>query len=137
MKNHNVEIQDNSEASMDTRKMAAEYRLSHWAQVMSARVERGTSIREFCDAEGINENTYFYWQRKLREAAGRGILPAAQCNQEKAAPRGWVLCHSEQELAKDPDGFLAIEIGNCRVLADSSTDMTLLSKVCKTLAALC
>jgi hypothetical protein len=45
---------------MDTRKMAAEYRLSHWAQVMSDRVERGTSIREFCDAESINENTYFY-----------------------------------------------------------------------------
>ena len=53
---------------METRKIAAEYRLTHWAGIMSKRQESGLSIKAFCENAGIHENTYFYWQRKLREA---------------------------------------------------------------------
>jgi len=54
---------------MDTRKVAAEYRLVQWAQMLGARVESGQSIKEFCRIAGISRNTYFYWQRKLRQIA--------------------------------------------------------------------
>jgi hypothetical protein len=54
---------------VDTRKIAAEYRLAHWAGIMQERNERNTSVREFCEDKGIHENTYYYWQRRLREAA--------------------------------------------------------------------
>ena len=54
---------------MNTRDIASEYRLAHWAQVMRERTDRGLSIRAYCAETGIHENTYFYWQRKLREAA--------------------------------------------------------------------
>ncbi|MCK9478690.1 MAG: hypothetical protein M0R40_04210 [Firmicutes bacterium] len=32
---------------VDTREIAAEYRLSHWAQIMQERIESGLSIRAF------------------------------------------------------------------------------------------
>ena len=54
---------------MNTREMAAEYRLAHWSQIMKDRKERGQSIKAYCEGEGIHENVYYYWQRKLREAA--------------------------------------------------------------------
>jgi hypothetical protein len=36
---------------------------------MQERQESGLSIRAFCEKAGFHENIYFYWQRKLREAA--------------------------------------------------------------------
>jgi hypothetical protein len=53
---------------MNTRDIAAEYRLSHWAGIMQERKESGLSVRAFCKNAGFHENNYFYWQRKLREA---------------------------------------------------------------------
>jgi len=53
---------------METRKIAAEYRLTHWAGIMSERQESELSIKAFCENAGIHEDTYFYWQRKLCEA---------------------------------------------------------------------
>jgi len=54
---------------MNTRYIAEEYRLGHWAQIMQDKNESGLSIKAFCNSIGINETTYFYWQRKLRAAA--------------------------------------------------------------------
>ncbi|WP_337999084.1 IS66 family insertion sequence element accessory protein TnpA, partial [Desulforamulus hydrothermalis] len=54
---------------MNTREIAAEYRLAHWAQIVRRKNESGLSIKAFCASEGFRENTYYYWQRKLREAA--------------------------------------------------------------------
>lgn len=54
---------------MNTNLIAKEYRLSHWAGVLRDRQESGLSVRAYCEREGFHENIYFYWQRKLREAA--------------------------------------------------------------------
>ena len=64
---------------MDTRGIAAEYRLTHWAGIVKERMESGLSVKAFCEKAGIHENTYYYWQKKLREMAcgelrGRTIL---------------------------------------------------------------
>ena len=53
---------------MNTREIAVEYRLSHWAQIMQNRKDSGLNVRAFCENAGIHENSYYYWQRKLREA---------------------------------------------------------------------
>lgn len=49
--------------------MAHEYRLARWSDLAKERAELGMSIRKFCAMKGFAENTYFYWQRKLRNAA--------------------------------------------------------------------
>ena len=40
---------------------------------MRERVESGQSVRAYCENAGIHENVYYYWQRKLREAACDGL----------------------------------------------------------------
>lgn len=46
-----------------------EYRLREWAQIHRRCRESGLSNREFCRQNGISEKTFYYWLKKLREAA--------------------------------------------------------------------
>lgn len=59
---------------MNTREIAKEYRLSHWAQIVKEREESGLSIESFCKNAGIHANSYFYWQRKLRESVCEQLI---------------------------------------------------------------
>jgi len=52
---------------MNTRYIAGEHRLAHWAGIMRDRAESGLSIRAYCENAGFHENIYYYWQKKLRE----------------------------------------------------------------------
>ena len=54
---------------METKEMPREVRLKHWAGVIQERTESGQTIRQWCKERGMQEKTYFYWQRKLRESA--------------------------------------------------------------------
>ena len=59
---------------MDTREFANEYRLSHWAGIIKEQKESGLSAKAYCTNSGIRENQFYYWQKKLREAACEGLM---------------------------------------------------------------
>ena len=118
----------------NTREIAAEYRISHWAQVMQERTASGLNIKEFCKQIGICQNTYFYWQRKVRAALCEKLLPAAK-NETSLVPKGWAICEAAEP--KISERVLPIEIGGYRVLADADVDADLLAKVCRVLKSLC
>lgn len=124
---------------MDTREIAVAYRLTHWAGILRERQTSGMSIRAYCKAEGICENVYYYWQRKLREAACEELLPAIDDNPEQSlVPKGWAAVSEQKtESGEIPAGAISIEIGKCRVLATVDSDPELLSKVCRMLASIC
>jgi putative transposase len=116
---------------INTREIATEYRLEHWAGIVRERSESGLTVKAFCKSVGLHPNSYFYWQRKLREAAYSEMTAADAL----PAPNGWT--------ASVPTGFqpgvsraLPIEIGKCRVIADQYTDERLLAKVCRVLMSL-
>lgn len=120
---------------MNTNEVAAEYRLTHWAQVMHERVERGLSIRAYCEDIGIHENTYFYWQRKLREAACSGDQAGAIAPGKSLVPNGWTqLTETEPETVAA--NTVTVEVGGYRIIANAETDMELLAKVCRALKSL-
>ena len=121
---------------MNTREIAAEYRLKQWSKTMQERLASGKSIREYCKEAGMHENVYFYWQRKLREAACSGMLTSGDNEvvvKEKDAPKGWAVCKSKINISEKP---LPIEIGGCKVLASADMDDELLLKVCRLLKSL-
>lgn len=116
---------------MDTRKVTAEYRLAKWAEIIKTRQEKGQSIQEYCEAEGISRNAYFYWQRKLRETA---CTELARCKSAAGAgliPNGWTqieaLAPGHEEIT------IAIEAGGCRVNVKAGVDPNLLTTVLRAL----
>ena len=107
------------EIIVSTRDMTLQVRLEHWACVLQEQRTSGMSIKRFCKASGFSQNTYFYWQRKLREVACREILarpegineiqahpvkepasldalpPPLEPNETALVPRGWAVCEVE------------------------------------------
>jgi putative transposase len=118
---------------MDTQKITKEYRLSQWAQIIQARNESGKSVKDFCEDAGINKNSYFYWQRKLREAACNGLTGATDESKE-IVPDGWVRLSPVKPQYAD-DG-ISIEINGCHITVKGNTDLELLKSVCGVLRSL-
>jgi len=124
---------------MNTRNVSKDYRLANWAEVMNDRKESGLSIKAYCESAGLHENVYFYWQKKLREAACQQMMAQNQSNDiikgiTHSAPSGWIAC--EMHNNKPGDDALKIDIGQCRITVDARTDMDLLTKVCRTLTTI-
>ena len=127
---------------MNTREIAKEYRLSHWAGKMRERQESGLSIRSFCEQEGLHENVYYYWQRKLREAAvshmekkqvsGMGTALAVSGFTEVQV----VDINSTQSENLIPDK-LHIEIAGIKITVDSSYPTKKLAALLRELAGSC
>jgi len=119
---------------MDTRKVAREYRLAQWSQMIQGRAQSGQSIKDYCAQAGVSRNTYFYWQRKLREEACAGLAGKGLEPEKGHVPSGWARLEAAE--ASPPEAVVAIEISGCLVSATAETDPELLARVCRVLKTL-
>ncbi len=117
---------------MDTQKVATNYRLSQWAQVIKARLDSGQNVKDFCQTAGISKNAYFYWQKKLRESACTELAKTQE--PKKIVPSGWMQIEPKQ--AQHTKEALDIEINGCHITVNAQTDSELLVKVCRILRTL-
>ena len=67
---------------------------------MRERIESGLSVRAYCKSAGFHENTYYYWQKRLRETACAEL--AGRVQPSVAAHPGF----TEVQLSK-PVGYTA------------------------------
>ena len=111
---------------VNTRGIAEEYRLTHWAQIMQERIQSGLTVKAFCQQIGICGNTYFYWQRKLREATCKQmeqkvseITPAKLPEFAKIRIAEAPNCPALPEVPSSP-GQLHIELDGMRISIDST-----------------
>ncbi len=127
---------------MNTRKIAEEYRLSHWAGITRERKESGLSVRAYCRQAGFHENVYYYWQRKLREAA------CEELSNEKAplpaTPAGWALCATETKTATLTSSAqiamaeqLTVEISGMRITAGGRYPVEQMAQLLRELQKIC
>ena len=112
---------------MNTREIASEYRLAHWAKIMRERIESGASIKAFCKKIGIHENTYFYWQKKLREAACEHHVKIQADSAPTALVRtGFAEVKIRDSLPQEThtkaifQGNLSIEVSGVKIITDST-----------------
>lgn len=47
----------------------SQYRMQEWAKIIQECEASGLSNKEFCEQNGVSIKSYYYWLRKLREAA--------------------------------------------------------------------
>jgi len=107
---------------MNSKQMAQQVRLAHWTHVMRERSESGASIRQWCGEKGINEKTYYYWQRRLREAACKHLSMQRQVSEQAAQlPQSFTeLRVAECPEATEKTSTGKIEVSVIRIKADST-----------------
>ena len=126
---------------MNTREVASEYRLASWTQAVQERVGRKESIKAFCERKGVSRNTYFYWQRKLRETACKQITTIEPISkQTKLLPTP---VFAEVKIAEieapgerneiDTASQIKVEIGGVKITTDSSYPTEKLAALCREL----
>jgi hypothetical protein len=125
---------------MDTRDIAVEYRLSHWAKIVQDRSNSGLSIRAYCKDANIQESSYYYWLKRLRDAASEGISQL-QCNVTGLAPAGFAEVKLSAASGIAPaftatQSHVCIEAAGVRITADNGYPIgnlaTLLLEVART-----
>jgi hypothetical protein len=118
---------------MDTRKVAAEYRLAQWSQALRERKENDETVNAFCVRKCISKNTYFYWQKKLRKVACEELI--LKEGEHLPVPNGWAVCEAKPEN-KNIDEVI-VEVGKFKLSVNENTNPELLAKTCKVLVSLC
>ena len=106
---------------MNSREMTNKYRLAEWARIIQERSETGERINEFLTRKGITKDSYYYWLRKLRKAAGEQ-LTEQQPKQTGLEVRGFTEVRiSEPAVTRNTVGTnqICIESGHCKITADA------------------
>ena len=129
---------------MNTRQIAAEYRLQHWAQIVNEKKESGLSVKAFCEEAGFHANIYYYWQRKLRESTCEQLAEAGDRRETVClAPRHFAEVRISEPRTGLPktsattSGNLCIETGGLRIMADDSYPPAKLAELLKLVMSLC
>jgi transposase-like protein len=130
-------------SSGETREITHGYRLSRWAGIVERRNASGMSVREFCAERGIAENTYYYWQRRLRESAWvsadrqeTGTASLAGLGSGQAIPVGWAKVETTEGNRRQTDAGMAVEVGGFVVTFGAGADIGRLAEVCRALRAI-
>lgn len=58
---------------MEVQKLTHEVRLQHWSRIVSECRSSGKSIKTWCSEQHINLKTYYYWQKRICQAACREL----------------------------------------------------------------
>jgi putative transposase len=120
---------------MGAREVTHAYRLRHWVEKISQCHNSGMTVTAWCESQNINIKSYYYWQKRVRDAASTELMKAQNCGSEKGlVPNGWAQV-SEPGLSNCKSA-LTIDIGGCRITANEQTNPELLAKVCRILRSL-
>lgn len=119
---------------MDTRQLTHEMRMKHWAEVLRRRRKSGQTIRGFCRTAGICEKTYYYWQKRIREAAGSALLGQGKEQMLAAFPPMPVFAALPASKAS---GIVRVEIGGAVVEIEPGADMAVVQSVLRMLRGQC
>ena len=128
---------------MNTRGIALEYRLSHWSQVVQDRSRSGQSIKAYCAGAGIQETTYYYWLRKVREVACEG-MSAIQGNLQTKSMSSPIFAELKiparpalSQAAISDQNQICIEAGGVRLIAGSEYPVEKLAELLRMVVAPC
>ena len=53
----------------DTKLATTTLRMKYWAEIIHDRSESGLPVYKYCQEKGLSKNAYFYWLKKIKEAA--------------------------------------------------------------------
>lgn len=110
---------------MDTKLATMQIRTRQWASIIQDCRSSGLKVDDYCEQHSLSRNAYYYWQRKVKEAAlSQAGFVEIQADALKA----------ETGLPDSPPGSpffpqLVLSVGGFSVGVNQDTPMPLLSQV--------
>ena len=119
-----------------------EYRMSRWLQIMQDRDTSGMTVKAYCEVTGIKEHCYYYWQRKLRDAAFNQIMEhesvphRSEIQPSRFAEIQLVADEPSWSAAvpSEPLGEIKLTVGTVVITANKAYPVAQLAKLIKGLA---
>jgi hypothetical protein len=109
-------------APMNMRDITSAFRLKHWASVLEERKSSGLSVRAYCESAGIHENSFYYWQKKLRESVCKELSAIDDNAASLESVRFMEIPLPTQSIlpaANYPQSRVCIETSGVRITADN------------------
>jgi transposase-like protein len=117
---------------MTTREIAHQYRLSQWTEIIRECRGSGQTVKRWCKEHDVSDKSYYYWLRKVREAACN-TLPQTGGNSQIMVP-----VNTTSELAKDVQTEinnlpydLRIHFGSCTIDISNNASTGLIENTLK------
>ena len=111
--------------AMNTRMVTTGFRMAQWTQVIQDRKVSGENIKEYCQNRGLSRDAYFYWQKKIKEAAcDQFMMMETEPKQAGLITTGFAEVQVKENQGCFPKkehvscGQLSIEVTGIKITAD-------------------
>lgn len=104
------------------------YRAKQWMEIIQQCAESRMKKRVYCQAHGINEKTFYYWQRRLRDRMSGGLQkqPEEEC---LSNPFVRLPVPIDNGGPDSGESAIIVRVGSLRIEIRDSVDEALLGKV--------
>ena len=95
---------------MNTKLATSRMRIGQWADIIKDCKESGLKVDDYCAQHGLSGNAYFYWLRKVKEAAltQSGFVEVQQQVEVSSCYSSPKLTASVNEVVLGIDGLIAV-----------------------------
>lgn len=102
---------------MNTQLVAKEVKLTQWNALVQECMSSGLKVKDWCQQNNIRKDAYYYWLRKLREAACTSTNSGFIRVPDQCIPSSYPSTFSTE---------LTISIGSITININSSTPQSLI-----------
>jgi len=114
--------------------------MSHWAKIITDQKESGLTVRAYCEEAGFHENSYYYWQKKLRTAVIDELTTATDEQTQELAPvmakLNLTKSNSSELTGTGDNDCVSIEMFGIRLLASRDYPIAKLSELLRVVSRL-
>jgi len=108
------------------------YRINQWTGIMNDCAQSGMKKKAYCESHGINEKTFYYWQRRLRDQLSPALNAqiALQQGRPPSAQTTFVeLLSASHTTSLEPQGIAVLHYGQATITLSPDIDEAFLLKL--------
>lgn len=108
-----------------------EYRINRWMGILNDCAQSGMKKKAYCKLHGINEKTFYYWQRRLRDQLSLALNAQMALRQQSPSTQtAFVELRSSSHVASQKlQGIAVLQYGKATITLSPDIDEALLLKL--------
>ena len=124
------------ETDLDTTEAAVQYRIRKWMNIFADCKQSGMTVQQYCDANQLSRDSYYYWFKKVRALTMKqmapAIVPIGDIMQDTPDPNT-VPAIPAVAGSSLPPATLTLQVGEISLKVNEATPDTLLRRTLRIL----